>query len=294
MRFTMAQPEVSCHPGAAARRARARSSSAALCYYVPGPEPGPGEGRLPRYAWRDHYAELRERLDALGRRLGGALPRARRREPARRPRGRRRAGRRLLRQEHDADHAHARLLGRARHARHRRRDRADAAARPRLRLAAGSASTPARRGRSTSRACSTRTAASRTGRRRHTPIPEPYREELGRVGLRLRHLPGRVPLEPRRREAARRATAPAGDAEPNVSLVDWLERDGAELVAELDRLYVPRNDPRWLRRNALVALGNTGGRSMRRLAERWARERRRDARARRRRGRCERIAERAG
>ncbi len=24
------------------------------------------------------------------------------------------------------------------------------------------------------------------------------------------------------------------------------------------RLYVPRNDPRWLRRNALVALGNTG------------------------------------
>jgi len=43
-----------------------------------------------------------------------------------------------------------------------------------------------------------------------------------------------------------------------VSLRDWLERDGEELVAELDRLYVPRNDPRWLRRNALVAAGNTG------------------------------------
>ena len=26
-----------------------------------------------------------------------------------------------------------------------------------------------------------------------------------------------------------------------------------------DRLYVPRNDPRWLRRNALVAAGNVGG-----------------------------------
>ena len=43
-----------------------------------------------------------------------------------------------------------------------------------------------------------------------------------------------------------------------MSLVDWLQRDGAELVATFDRLYVPRNDPRWLRRNALVALGNTG------------------------------------
>jgi len=35
--------------------------------------------------------------------------------------------------------------------------------------------------------------------------------------------------------------------------------DGDELVADLERLYVPKNDPRWLRRNALVALGNGGG-----------------------------------
>ena len=38
---------------------------------------------------------------------------------------------------------------------------------------------------------------------------------------------------------------------------------------ELDRLYVPRNDPRWLRRNALTALGNTGGADDRPLAEAW-------------------------
>jgi epoxyqueuosine reductase QueG len=44
-----------------------------------------------------------------------------------------------------------------------------------------------------------------------------------------------------------------------VSLVDWLEQDGRELVERYDRLYVPRNDPRWLRRNALVAAGNVGG-----------------------------------
>ena len=48
---------------------------------------------------------------------------------------------------------------------------------------------------------------------------------------------------------------------PNVSLVDWLTRAGNDLVTELDRLYVPRNDPRWLQRNALYALGNTGAES---------------------------------
>jgi epoxyqueuosine reductase len=52
-------------------------------------------------------------------------------------------------------------------------------------------------------------------------------------------------------------TAPA-EAEPTVDLVEWLEADGAELVRRYDRLYVPRNDPRWLRRNAIVALGNAG------------------------------------
>src|ERR671936_1989201 len=70
MKFTMAQPEVSCHPEALVPDART-VVSAALCYYAPGPEPGPVEGRLPRYTWYDAYAELREKLDALGRHLGG-------------------------------------------------------------------------------------------------------------------------------------------------------------------------------------------------------------------------------
>jgi epoxyqueuosine reductase len=43
-----------------------------------------------------------------------------------------------------------------------------------------------------------------------------------------------------------------------VSLVDWLSADGDELVRRFDRLYVPRNDARYLRRNALVAAGNDG------------------------------------
>jgi epoxyqueuosine reductase QueG len=48
------------------------------------------------------------------------------------------------------------------------------------------------------------------------------------------------------------------DARATVSLRDWLEEDDERLVDEYDRLYVPRNDARWLRRNALVAAGNTG------------------------------------
>src|SRR5262249_60875689 len=56
----------------------------------------------------------------------------------------------------------------------------------------------------------------------------------------------------------KRRSGPETD-EGHVDLVEWLSRDGRELVDEYARLYVPRNDPRWLRRNAIVALGNVGG-----------------------------------
>src|ERR671937_1353100 len=71
MRFTMARPEQSCHPETLLEGART-VVSAALCYYAEAGEPPPGHGRLPRYTWRDAYTELREKLDALGRELGGA------------------------------------------------------------------------------------------------------------------------------------------------------------------------------------------------------------------------------
>jgi epoxyqueuosine reductase len=60
-------------------------------------------------------------------------------------------------------------------------------------------------------------------------------------------------------EKRRRGVEVSEAATPTVSLREWLERDGRELVADLGRLYVPRKDPRWLRRNALVAAGNAGG-----------------------------------
>jgi epoxyqueuosine reductase len=69
----------------------------------------------------------------------------------------------------------------------------------------------------------------------------------------------------------RQANAPLpSGASPSVSLRGWLERDGEELVAELDRLYVPRNDPRWLRRNALVAAGNVGTQALAPFVESYA------------------------
>ena len=153
----------------------------------------------------------------------------------------------------------SRLLGRARHARHDRRARADAAAR---RPGCGSCTRCID-------ACPTG-ALDEPGVLDATrclsywtqvpePIPEAYRARARRAGLRLRHLPGRLPVEPRRRAAPRAALEP--DAGAHVDLVAWLEADGHALVDEVDRLYVPRNDARWLRRNALVALGNVGATS---------------------------------
>src|SRR5439155_15080164 len=64
MRFTMARPEVSCHPETLLPGART-VVSAALCYWLPEPEHPAGHGRLPRYTWFDAYAQLRVKLDVL-------------------------------------------------------------------------------------------------------------------------------------------------------------------------------------------------------------------------------------
>ncbi len=59
----------------------------------------------------------------------------------------------------------------------------------------------------------------------------------------------------------RRSATPAASAEPDVEarvdLVALLEADDDALLAAHGRWYVPRRDPRYLRRNALVAIGNT-------------------------------------
>ena len=44
-----------------------------------------------------------------------------------------------------------------------------------------------------------------------------------------------------------------------VDLVDLVGATDGEIKASYDRFYFPKNDPNFLRRNGLVALGNVGG-----------------------------------
>jgi epoxyqueuosine reductase len=60
-------------------------------------------------------------------------------------------------------------------------------------------------------------------------------------------------------EKRRAGDSPPPEAEPHVSLAGWLTADDDDLRERYDRLFVPRNDPRYLRRNALVAVGNGAG-----------------------------------
>jgi epoxyqueuosine reductase len=256
MRFTMARPEVSCHPEHLLDGNARSVVSAAFCYYRPGPEPGPDEGLLPRYTWRDHYAELRARLDELGQRLGGTY--------------------RVL--VDDNEHVDREAAVRSGVAFYGKNTMAitrrfgswvvlgtlvtDVEIEPTPALDADCGSC-----RLCIDACptdaldepgvldSTRCLSYWT--QAPSAIPEPYREELGQMVYGCDICQNVCPWN-RGVERRRSGDDLPADATPVVSLREWLERDGAELVSELDRLYVPRKDPRWLRRNALVAAGNAG------------------------------------
>ena len=256
MRFTMAQPEVSCHPEALLDGART-VVSAAYCYYAPEPALGAGEGRLARYTWHDGYAVLRERLDELGRRIGGeyrvlvdANQHVDREAAARAGVGFYGKNTMLITRRHGSWVVLGTLV-----------TTAAVEATPPLELDCGS--------------CTLCIDACPTGAldepglvdstkclsywtQASAAIPEDYRAELGAqvYGCDICQdvCPWNRGIEKRRADNS----VPAG-AEPHVRLTDWLEGDGALLTKRYERLYVPKNDVRYLRRNALVALGNTGG-----------------------------------
>ncbi len=61
MKFTMAQPEISCHPELLLDGEARTVVSAALCYWADAPDAVAGEGRLPRYAWISGLVEARRK-----------------------------------------------------------------------------------------------------------------------------------------------------------------------------------------------------------------------------------------
>ena len=267
MGFTMRRPEVSCHPETLLPGART-VISAALCYYAPAGEPGPGEGRLARYTWSDRYAELREKLDELGRRLGGeyrvlvdANDHVDREGAARAGVGFYGKNTLLITRRHGSWVVLGTLVS-------------DQEVEPSAPMDAGCGS------------CTLCIDACPTGAldepgtldstrclsywtQAPAVVPEPYRAALGSLVYGCDICQDVCPWN-RGVEKRRAGDVPRPAAEPAVSLVDWLEADGDELVERYERLYVPRNDPRWLRRNALVAAGNVGGEGERAAVARYA------------------------
>jgi epoxyqueuosine reductase len=267
MRFTMAQPEVSCHPESLLHGARS-VVSAALSYYAPGPDAEPGEGRLPRYTWSDRYAELRAKLEQLGERLGGEY-------------------RVLVDENQHVDREGASRAGVGFYGKNTllitRRDGSW--------VVLGTVVTTAEIERSAPLdldcgSCTRCIDACPTGAlddpgvldstkclsywsQAPGAVPAEYREEMGSYVYGCDICQDVCPWN--RGTEKRRAGAglPEG-AEPLVSLVDWLEAPDDDLRARYDRLYFPRNDPRYLRRNALIAAGNSGYAALVPAVERWS------------------------
>jgi epoxyqueuosine reductase len=254
MRFTMAEPEVSCRPELLVPGARS-VVSAALCYWEPGPEPEPGEGRLPRYAWRNAYAELRAKLEALAERLDGTC-------------------RVLVDENQHVDREAAARAGVGFYGKNtmiitRRHGSwvvlgtlvtdVEIEASPPLALDCGDC-------RLCIDACPTgaldeagvldsmRCLSYWTQSRQE--IPEPYRAELGDQVYGCDICQEVCPWN--RGVEKRRTDRPLSEgAEPVVSLVEWLQSDPTDLARRYERLYIPRNDGRFLQRNALIVLGNS-------------------------------------
>jgi epoxyqueuosine reductase len=100
-------------------------------------------------------------------------------------------------------------------------------------------------------------------------IPEDYRVELGAQVYGCDICQDVCPWN-RGVEKRRAAEGLPEEATPHVSLVEWLTTEPDELATEFERLFVPRNDGRFLQRNALVALGNAGDPSDVQLAQAYA------------------------
>ncbi len=269
MRFTMHQPERSCHPESLLRDARTVVSAVLPVLRPTPPRPDGAVGRLPRYAWSDPYGRLRAGLERVRDGLRDAGGRAAV----------------FVDSNFHVDREGARRAGLTFYGKN------TMAIAPGLGsfLAIGTLVTdvpladerpePVRQG---CGACTLCVDACPTGaldepgvldatrclsywtQSRETAPPDVQDALEDRVyGCDICQDVCPYNAGPVRRTEA----AAGGDAgEAWVSLLDWLEADDGALRERYDRLYVPDRDPRYLRRNALVALGN-GPHEHRALAE---------------------------
>ncbi|MCB0877986.1 MAG: tRNA epoxyqueuosine(34) reductase QueG [Thermoleophilia bacterium] len=270
LRFTMARPQVSCHPEQLVPGALS-VASAALCYWQPDARPagdGP-HGRIARYTRADAYTALAERLEVIAGRLREAGYEAR-----------------VLVDSNDhVDREAAIRSGVGFSGKHTNVitrtvgswvvlgtlvTDAPLDPTPPLRPGCGSCTLCIE-------ACPTDALADIAGGRldatrcitywtqsRHS-IPLDVRDAMGDLAYGCDICQDACPWN-RGVEGRRAGEQP----QPwGIDLVEWLETDDDELDAAWQRLYVPRRQVRWLRRNALVALGNAGTEQDAALAAPW-------------------------
>jgi epoxyqueuosine reductase len=256
LRFTLTNTPRSCHPERLVRGARSVIAAALPLWRPAGTRPGELAGRMPRYAWSDPYGPLRERLSALADRL--------------RERGARCAV--FVDSNHHVDRDAAVRAGLA------------FSARNTMAIVPGEGSFVALGAIVTDAelepaeelvppgcgsctlcldACPTdaliepgvldATRCLSTTTQSRAPVPAEHAAALGDRVYGCDICQDVCPWNAG--PARRRADLPADDG-AWVSLADWLDLPDAELLARHAHLYVPDRDVRYLRRNALIALGN--------------------------------------
>ena len=269
LRFTLTNTPRSCHPERLVRGARSVIAAALPLWRPAAPAPEGPVGRMPRYAWSDPYTPLRERLTALAERL--------------RARGARCAV--FVDSNHHVDRDAAVRAGLAFSARNTMAivpgqgsfvalgaivtdaelEPADELVPPgcgscTLCLDACPTGALIEPGVLDATRCISTTTQSRG------PMPE---EHATALEDRVYGCDICQDVCPWNSGPARRAGELPEDPGAWVSLAEWLELPGDELLARHEHLYVPERDPRYLRRNALVALGN-GPAEWRELARPYA------------------------
>jgi epoxyqueuosine reductase len=272
LRFTLTNTARSCHPERLVRGARSVIAAAMPLWHPAADRPAGLVGRMPRYAWHDPYAPLRARLEALAGRL-------------RTEHGARATV--FVDSNHHVDREAAIRSGLAFSARNTMAivpgdgsfvalgaivtdlelEPAEDLVPPgcgscTLCLDACPTGALVEPGVLDARACLSTTT------QRADPVSEAHAAALDD---RVYGCDICQDVCPWNSGPAARRSAIEPDPAAWVSLQEWLELPDGELLARHGHLYIPARDPRYLRRNALIALGNVGGDDARALAEPFAR-----------------------